>query len=344
LTNTLAGGSTSKRTEENMSIVYKSVCISRRGVLGLATAVLGSTMGVPIAIARERVRIGLATKTWWPSAVTEAAVGQRLFEKEGLEAELTVYRGGGEAFEALAAGAADLVINLPSLVATGRQRGVKAKIVATGGTANSGWHLIVPRQSPAKDVRELAGKKVGITSAGSLSDFLALWTIQEKQVQFTRVPLGGGGLVPNLLSGNVDAVVLYSPLSFQVMKNDGRSLIDYAEGVPSHLNSGWVARDDYIARKRDTLQKSLNAIYGGLAYLRENRSEAIKLLMKINEIPDDIAAMEYEQAILKLSPDGAVTLPLAEKALELARIGGMKDLAPAADIFTTEIRPVPTRR
>ena len=41
----------------------------------------------------------------------------------------------------------------------------------------------------------------------------------DRKVQFTKVPLGGGGLVPNLLSGNVDAVVLYSPLSFQLMKS-----------------------------------------------------------------------------------------------------------------------------
>ena len=42
--------------------------------------------------------------------------------------------------------------------------------------------------------------------------------MQNRKMKFTSVPLGGGGLVPNLLSGNVDAVVLYSPLSFKMMQ------------------------------------------------------------------------------------------------------------------------------
>ena len=52
-------------------------------------------------------------------------------------------------------------------------------------------------------VVDVAGKKVGITSAGSGSDICARWTIAHHKLEFTRVPLGGGGLVPNLLTGNI---------------------------------------------------------------------------------------------------------------------------------------------
>jgi hypothetical protein len=53
---------------------------------------------------------------------------------------------------------------------------------------------------------ELAGRKVGITAAGSGSDLLARWTMQDRKVDFTRTPGGGGGLVPNLRSRNLDAL------------------------------------------------------------------------------------------------------------------------------------------
>ena len=57
----------------------------------------------------------------------------------------------------------------------------------------------------------------------------------DRKIEFTRVPLGGGGLVPNLLSGNIDAVVLYSPLTYKVMQDkEARSLIDYGAEVPAH--------------------------------------------------------------------------------------------------------------
>jgi ABC-type nitrate/sulfonate/bicarbonate transport system substrate-binding protein len=89
------------------------------------------------------------------------------------------------------------------------------------------------------DVKDLNGKKVAITSAGSGSDLLALWTIQEKKIDFTRVPVGGGGLVPNLLAGNVDAAVVYSPLSFQIAKSgEARTILDYAKGGAAEPHRG----------------------------------------------------------------------------------------------------------
>src|SRR5665213_697727 len=73
------------------------------------TAILTATilLAVPALSHAETVRIGLPTKTYWPTTVAEAAKAQKLFEKEGITAEITIYRGGADCFEALAAGAAD---------------------------------------------------------------------------------------------------------------------------------------------------------------------------------------------------------------------------------------------
>jgi ABC-type nitrate/sulfonate/bicarbonate transport system substrate-binding protein len=319
------------------------IALTRREMLGLTAGALGVAAGVRPAHAREKVRIGLATKTWWPSVVADTAVSRGLFEKAGLEAELTVYRGGGEAFEALAAGAADIIISVPSLVATGRTRGVKAKIVALGGTANSGWKLMTLKDAPIRDVSGIAGKKVGITSAGSLSDFMALWTRSQFKLDFTSVPLGGGGLVPNLLASNVDAAIIYSPLSFQVLKGGrARELLDYATAIPPHLNSGWVTTDEAIATKKDPVKRTLVALYRSLAYLQQNREAGVNVIAEVNSIEPEIAQQEYEETILKLSADGKMTLEFAEAALEIARIGGMTQLAPAHEIFTDEFTPVST--
>ena len=171
-------------------------------------------LGGSQANALDKIRIALPTKTYFPTIIAETALRQKFFEKEGIDAELTVYKSGAEAFEAIAAGAADLTHGSPAIVAGGRKKGVDTK--AVGGTALGyyGWHIIVPVDSPIKTLADLAGKKVGITSAGSASDIIAHWAMSEGKAEFTRVPLGGGGLVPNLLSKNVDAIVLYSPLSF----------------------------------------------------------------------------------------------------------------------------------
>src|SRR5215475_4067127 len=178
-----------------------TMIVSRRGTLVLAALALSATTA---AHAADTIRVGLPTKTYWPTTVAETAVRQKLFEKEGLTAELTIYRSGAETFEGMAAGAADIILDPPSLVSAGRKKGVMSKIVGSATMGNFGWQLMVPAKSTL-DVKDLGGKKVGITAAGSGSDLLALWTIQDRKIDFTRVPVGGGGLVPNLLAGNVDA-------------------------------------------------------------------------------------------------------------------------------------------
>ncbi len=310
---------------------------------------LAATMlfAAPALSYAETVRIGLPTKTYWPTTVAEAAAHQKLFEKEGITAEITIYRGGAECFEALAAGAADLILDAPSLPAAGRTKGVMSKAVANGSMGNFGWQLMVPAKSTL-DVADLNGKKVAITSAGSGSDLLALWTIQDKKIDFTRVPVGGGGLVPNLLAGNVDAAVVYSPLSFQIKKSgEARTLIDYASAVPPNLTSVWIVTDKYAKEKPQAVQKALNALYGGLMFMRNNRDAAVKLIAELYEMPSDIAAAEYENTILKLETDGSMAGANIQAALQLsldmAKMGGMKDLVPAGEIISTEFTPVPTR-
>lgn len=318
---------------------------SRRALLASAAAATVLPR-FAIAQAKEKVRIGVPTKTYWPTIVCETALRQKLFEKEGIDCELTIYRGGAEGFEAIAAGAADLILNSSSSVAAGIKKGVNVKCVANGSNGYYGWYLVVKPDSKVTKVEDLAGKKVGITSAGSGSDILALWTTNAKKVQFTRVPLGGGGLVPNLLSGNIDATVLYSPLTYKVMQaKEARSILDFGAEVPPHSTASWIATDKIIKDRPSAVQKALNAIYGGVAYLDDdkNRATAVKLIAEIDEIPDPIAAAELDGNIKKLSRDGAFTKEWMQRALDMAEMIGMKDLAPVGQIYVETFKPVPTK-
>ena len=100
-----------------------------------------SASGFASVQAQETIRIGLPTKTYYPTIIAETALRQGLFAKEGIKAELTIYRSGSETFEAMAAGAADLQLNSAALVAAGPQerradqgRGAALRSATTAGT------------------------------------------------------------------------------------------------------------------------------------------------------------------------------------------------------------------
>src|SRR3954471_13461047 len=318
--------------------------MSRRYALASLAAV---TLLTTTALAQETIRVGLPTKTYWPTTVAETAVKQKLFEKEGIKAELTIYRSGAETFEGMAAGAADMILDPPSLVSAGRKKGVMSRIVANAAMGNFGWQLMVPAKSTL-DVKGLNGKKVAITAAGSGSDLLALWTLQDKKIDFTRVPVGGGGLVPNLLAGNVEAAVVYSPLSFQISKSgEAKSILDYATAVPPNLTAGWIVLDKLAEAKPQLVQKAVNALYGAVAFMRANRDVTVKLIAELYEMPAEIAALEYDNTIMKLETSGDMGAPdvnaAVQLSLDLAKLGGLKDIVPVEEVISPRLKPVPTK-
>jgi NitT/TauT family transport system substrate-binding protein len=309
-------------------------------------ALLGAGGGLAPAAAQETIRIGLPTKTYYPTIIAETALRQGLFAKEGIKAELTIYRSGSETFEAMAAGAADLQLNSAALVAAGRKKGVPSKAVAGAALGYYGWYLMVKADSKVASISEFEGKKIGITAAGSASDVLARWLMQDRKVKYTTVPLGGGGLVPNLISGNVDAVVLYSPLSFKIMQEkQGKSLVDFGAEVKPHLSGLWIVPDKFIAEKPQVVQKAVNALFGAVVFLQDkaNRAEAVKLIAEIDEIAPQVAEAELDGNLAKMSTTGEMTEEWLSRALDLARLVGMTDLAPVQEIHAA-FKPVPTKK
>ncbi len=314
----------------------------RATLLGLAAGA-SAALTPHAARAQDVVRIALPTKTYYPTVVTEAAIRQKLFDKQGIGAEATVYRGGaGNVSRPWRRARADISLGMVPVSSAWRcAKASNLKLVATSTRVNCGWYLLVRADSPVTKVEDLAGKKVGITSAGSGSDVLALWTNQAKHTPFTRVPLGGGGLVPNLRSGNVDAVVLYSPLSFEmILTKQVRVLIDYAAEMPPQLVGGWAVTGKLIAGKPEVVQKAMNALYGSLLWMRANRDAAIALIAEVDEIKPNVAAMEYEQTILKLATDTSMGIDELNRALDTAKLIGITDTAPIDQIIDSRFKPV----
>jgi len=162
------------------------------------------------------------------------------------------------------------------------------------------------------------------------------------------VPVGGGGLVPNLLAGNVEAAVVYSPLSFQISKSgEAKSILDYSTAVPPNLTAGWIVLDKLAEAKPQLVQKAVNALYGAVAFMRANRDVTVKLIAELYEMPPEIAALEYDNTIMKLETSGdmgaANVNAAVQLSLDLAKLGGLKDIVPAEDVISTKFKPVPTK-
>jgi NitT/TauT family transport system substrate-binding protein len=112
-----------------------------------------------------------------------------------------------------------------------------------------------------------------------------------------------------------------------------RVLIDFATAMPANLTGGWAVTDATLEERPDFVRRTLNALYGSLQFMLENRDYAINLIATNNELPVEIAAMEFDKTFARLSRDGQITLDSVEVALEMAKASGAKELAPPEEIF-----------
>lgn len=301
-------------------------------------------LAAPIAAtAAEKVRVGLAAPGYTPYAPVHAANDLGYYKAKGLEVELTVYRGGGAAQQALAANAADIINYFPPGMALAVKKGVKEKIVAAGGTVTPhGWHMLVRADSAVRSLADLAGKKIGVTSKASTTDFYALWAANEGGGKAQNIPLGGRGLVPALKKGDIDAAVLWPNLTLRLIESGQyRSLVNYGKVMKPNLPEVWVAAQSFIDTKPQVINGFLEAVMKATKYMQENRGYALQYIKKFTkEKNDSTVATAYEAITRNASTDGMMDRETLERSLSLARLGGIADLPPVDQIFTSQFLPI----
>ena len=113
------------------------------------------------------------------------------------------------------------------------------------------------------------------------------------------------------------------------------------------LQRASVRKDLAVTAMEVVTAFALAVPFGALMFMRANKDASVKLITELYEIPAEIAALEYENTILKLETDGSMEGPKIPEqlqlALDMAKAGGMKDLGPAAEIISTQFKPVPTK-
>lgn len=310
-------------------------------LIGLAAAAL--ILGAPsIGAAQGRVRIALSVPNYGPYAPVYVADELGYYKRHGVTAEITAYRGGGAAQEAVVAGAAEILNYFPPGVAIAVKKGIREKIVAAGQVRGTGWHIMVLRDAPIRSLRDLGGKKVGITVKGTTTDFYALWAGAKGGVAIQTIPVGGAGLVPALKSRQIDAAVLFSPLTYRLLlTGEGRSLADLEKEMEPTLPDVWVATQKLIDEQTQLVAGTLKAIYTATVHMQRNREYSLKYLKGFTKEADDrVVQMEYEIGIMGRSADGMIRREWMEASLALAKLGGITDLPRIEELFTDRFIPV----
>ncbi len=316
--------------------------ILRSAAPALAAALLLAA-STSAGLAADKVRVGLATAIYTNYAPVYAAEALGTYKAKGLEVEITPYQGGGAAQQALAAGAADIINFFPPGVAIAVKKGVKEKIISGGGPPTPhGWHLMVKSDSPIKSLKDLNGRKIGISAKGSTTDFYALWSGIAAGGQVTTVPVGGRGLIPGVNSGALDGMVLWPNLTYRLIEGGKyRSVVDFGAVMKTNLPEVWVASQAMIDKKPDVVRRFLEAVMKTTKHMQDNEAYGLGYIKKYTkEKNDSVAKLAYDVIIKNATIDGMIKPEWLQNSLELATIAGIKDLPPVDQLFTDKFVPI----
>lgn len=286
------------------------------------------------------VRIA-GTQAYIPTLPAFHAAETGLFDEFDVDAEVTNFEGGSASLEALAAGEADLINYFPAGLAQAMTRDVDAVVVAIGSERPNGYGVVVPESSSATTLADLAGSDVGVTSAGATTDYYARDVFGEAGVEATFVPIGGSAMIPSLVQGNVDAILAFPPLGWQLeAEGEGRFIADLAEDSELLFPDVWIASRELVEDRPEVLRDALRAIYTSVERLQADREMAVEAIIAAAGYSPETAERTFDETILGLSVDGTFTPEQMESSILLAEDAADGDLPDAAEVATSDFVPV----
>ena len=289
------------------------------------------------------IRLGLVPENVFTSPAY-AAEKLGFYKAAGLDVKFIVFRGGAAAQEAMSAGQADIIDYFGPAVALAISKGAKEKLVAVNMPGHTGWHVLVKADSPIKDIKDLAGKKVGISAKATTSDMAALWVAEKAGVKFQQVPVGPGALAPGLRAGQIDAMVFSAIVTNrEMMAGHARSIIALTDVMPPTVADAYIASQQLMVERPRELRAFLAATLKGLAHIKANREWSLAFLKEFAKVDNDkLVAMLLDEVIPRIPADGRIEKAWVETGIELAaRAWEVPELAKvdAASIFTNEFLP-----
>jgi NitT/TauT family transport system substrate-binding protein len=261
------------------------------GRLAATLLTLLLTSGLAAAQSKITVAVGGGACLCYLPTVLAKELGE--FDKAGLAVDLVDLKGGSDALKAVLGGSADVVsgyfdhcVNLAA-----KKQELQSFVVYD---RYPGLVLVVSpsHTGEIKSVKDLAGKKVGVSAPGSSTDFFLKYLLKKNGVDPAGVAVIGVGLgataVAAMEQGQIDAAVMLDPAvtvlqgshSDLRILSDTRTQKDTLEvfggeypGGALYSTAAWVASHDR------EVQALTNAILNTLAWIHTHSAEDIMAKM-----------------------------------------------------------------
>jgi ABC-type nitrate/sulfonate/bicarbonate transport system substrate-binding protein len=249
-------------------------------IMLLGGAALAGPQRLHAQPAADKIRVGNPSVQSFSFLPLRLGIVRGLFAKYGVEVEEVTLNGSAKLHQAMTAGSLDIGLgsgtDLIFLV-----KGVPEIAVASMAGPPLLLGVVVPFDSPAQGADDLKGKRIGISTVNSLTQWLMRELARQKgwaADSLTYVTVGAE--LPNqvaaLVTGQIDAVVSSSALGFQLAEAGRGRLLFPASDIVKDFMIHTIYASEQMARKNpDAVRRFLKGWFDAVGFMRAHRDETV---------------------------------------------------------------------
>ncbi len=278
--------------------------MSRRKTFILVFALVCVTAAAPAAA--ETLRVGKAVAEAFSFVPLDIGIHKGFFKQNGLDIEETAFTGDAKMQQAMAADGLDIALGSgPALAFIVKGSPVKG-VAAMGGPPL--LLAIVVRPDGPKTVAELKGKKIGVSTVGSLTYWLVSETSRRQGWGPNGIdikPMGAmAGQIAAIKRGDLDGSIMDIGNAFDLEKRgEGRILVRFTDITDFHIHVIY-ATDKLIASRPDAIRGFLKGWFETIAFMRKNKAETVAVAKEVMDKDDEISSRTYDEIMPMFSDDG----------------------------------------
>ena len=261
-----------------------------------------------VSASADLLRVGKAGREAFSFVPLDIGVRTGIFKRHGLDIEIANFGGDARLQQAMAADGIDVALGSgPGLAFIVKGSPVKG-IAAMAGPPLL-FALVVRNDDSIKTVADLKGRKVGVSTVGSVTS----WIINEVSRQqgwgfdgITQVPVGeNAARVAAVRSKALDGCIvdLASALNF-VQRGEGRILLRFGDLVKDFHIHVIFATDKVIAERPNSLRAFLKGWFETIALMRKDKTKSVEIAADVMGTDAATAGGIYDELMPMFSDTG----------------------------------------
>ena len=305
--------------------------------------------GAVPAGAADTLVVGKASPGAFSFVPLDVGVAQGFFAKNGIEIESVGLSGSAKLHQAMAAGNLDIGLGAGSDIIFPIKGSPEIAVADMAGPPLL-LSFIVPWNSAVKSPDDLKGKRIGISTVNSLTQWLALELARQKGwgpdgVSFVTVGAETAPQVAALVTGQIDALVSSTALGLKLAQDQrGRNLLPASDVVKVFMIHAIYASNKLVQERPDPIRRFLKAWFETIAFMRKNKAETVRITRTVTNFPQDVEEQEYDIVMPMFSTDGrfdpAALAVLRRSFVDLHLLDAEPDLTP---YYTETFLPKPSK-